>query len=217
MATYNKTVTVAGGYFVIGGGANASYALNTGDTITFNLNDASNATHPLVIGPTNNNDSDAYGSSEGVTYTVSGATYATAAAYETAYLSAKGSSATAAVTVSYTVPSGVSGTIYYFCAVHSGMGNSLVLTDTSLDEDVDPAGSNQPGFKFDAGIPASGMNQVASTDLDVPNAGGVSENYCIFGPVRQASGNSVVAGNLTVFNSLNIEGQLNITGNVDIR
>ena len=217
MATYNKTVTVAGGYFVIDGGSNARYPLNTGDTITFNLNDASNATHPLVIGPTNNNDSNAYGSSEGVTYTVSGTTYATAAAYETAYISAKTSSATAAVTVSYTVPSGISGTIYFFCAVHSGMGNSLVLTDTAIDEDVDPAGSNQPGFKFDAGIPASGMNQVASTDLDVPFAGGVSENYLIFGPIRQASGNSVVAGNLTVFNSLNIEGQLNITGNVDIR
>ena len=82
MATYNKTVTVAGGYFVIDGGANASYALNTGDTITFNLNDASNATHPLVIGPTNNNDSDAYGSSEGVPYTVSGSTYATVAPSE---------------------------------------------------------------------------------------------------------------------------------------
>ena len=97
------------------------------------------------------------------------------------------------------------------------MGNSIAITDTSLNEDVDPAVSNQLVFRFDAGIPASGMNQVASTDLDVPFAGGVSENYCIFGPVRQASGNSVVAGNLTVFNSLNIEGQLNITGNVDIR
>ena len=217
MATYNKTVTVVGGVYYIDGGTNASYPLNTGDTITFNLDDASNATHPLVIGPTNNNDSDAYGSSEGVTYTVSGTTYSTASAYETAYISAKTSSATATASVSYTVPSGVSGTIYYFCAVHSGMGNSLVLTDTSVDADVDPASSNATGFKFDSGIPASGMNQVASADLDVPNAGGVSENYLIFGPVRQASGNSVVAGNLTVFNSLNIEGQLNITGNVDIR
>ena len=221
MATYNYTVAVAsvGGYnkYHLNGSNSPALTLNTADVVNFNLGDATNATHPLVIGPTNNNDSDAYGSSEGVTYTVSGATYATAAAYETAYLSAKGSSATAAVTVSYTVPSGVSGTIYYFCAVHSGMGNSMVLTDTSVDEDVDPAGSNQPGFQFNSGIPASGMNQVASTDLDVPFAGGVKENYCIFGPVRQASGNSVVAGNLTVFNSLNIEGQLNITGNVDIR
>jgi len=221
MATYNYTVTVVnvGGYnkYHLNGSNSPALTLNTADVVNFNLDDASNATHPLVIGPTNNNDSDAYGSSEGVTYTVSGTAYATAAAYETAYLSAKGSSATATVSVSYTVPSSVSGTIYYFCAVHSGMGNSITLTDTSVDEDVDPASSNATGFKFDSGIPASGMNQVASTDLDVPNAGGVSENYLIFGPVRQASGNSVVAGNLTVFNSLNIEGQLNITGNVDIR
>ena len=77
--------------------------------------------------------------------------------------------------------------------------------------------SNATGFQFNSGIPASGMNQVASTDLDVPLAGGVSENWVIFGPVDQPSGNSVVAGNLTVFNSLNIEGQLNITGNMDIR
>ena len=221
MATYNYTVTVVnvGGAnkYYLNGSNSPALTLNTADVVNFNLGDATAANHPLVIGPTNNNDSDAYGSTQSVTYTVTGTTYATAAAYETAFLVAKGSSSTAAVTVSYTVPSGVSGTIYYFCALHAGMGNSITLTDTSVDEDVDPAGSNQPGFKFDAGIPASGMNQVASTDLDVPNAGGVSENYCIFGPVRQASGNSLVAGNLTVFNSLNSEGQLNITGTVDIR
>ena len=221
MATYNYTVTVVnvGGYnkYHLNGSNSPALTLNTADVVNFNLDDASNATHPLVIGPTNNNDSDAYGSGEGVTYTVSGTTYATAAAYETAYISAKTSSATATASVSYTVPSNVSGTIYYFCAVHSGMGNSITLTDTSVNADVEPASSNATGFKFDSGIPASGMNQVASTDLDVPNVGGASENYLIFGPVRQASGNSVVAGNLTVFNSLNIEGQLNITGNVDIR
>jgi len=221
MATYNYTVTVVNvsGYnkYHLNGSNSPALTLNTADVVNFDLGDATNATHPLVIGPTNNNDSDAYGSSEGVTYTVSGTTYSTASAYETAYISAKTSSATATASVSYTVPSGVSGTIYYFCAVHSGMGNSITLTDTSVDADVDPASSNATGFKFDSGIPASGMNQVASTDLDVPFAGGISENYLIFGPIRQASGNSVVAGNLTVFNSLNIEGQLNITGNVDIR
>ena len=221
MATYNYTVTVVNvsGYnkYHLNGSNSPALTLNTADVVNFDLGDATNATHPLVIGPTNNNDSDAYGSSQGVTYTVSGTTYSTASAYETAYISAKTSSATATASVSYTVPSGVSGTIYYFCAVHSGMGNSITLTDTAVDVDIEPASNNAIGFQFNSGIPASGMNQVASTDLDVPNAGGVSENYLIFGPVRQASGNSVVEGNLTVFNSLNIEGQLNITGNVDIR
>ena len=221
MTTYNYTITVAsvGGYnkYHLSGSNSPTLTLNTADVVNFNLGDSTNATHPLVIGPTNNNDSDAYGSTQSVTYTVTGTTYSTAAAYETAYLSAKGSSASAAASVSYTVPSGVSGTFYYFCAVHSGMGNSITVTDTSANTDIEPAGSNAVGFQIDAGMLASGMNQVASTDLDVPNSGGVSENYAIFGPIRQASGNSVVAGNLTVFNSLNIEGQLNITGNVDIR
>ena len=82
---------------------------------------------------------------------------------------------------------------------------------------MEASGSNTAGFQFNSGIPASGLNQGASTDFDVPLAGGVSENWVIFGPVDQPSGNSVVAGNLTVFNQLNIEGQLNVTGNLDIR
>jgi len=84
--------------------------------------------------------------------------------------------------------------------------------------DMEAAGSNTAGFQITSAMPASGYNQVANTDFDVPvNDGTNVDNWVIIGPVDQPSGNSTVAGNLTVFNQLNIEGQFNITGNVDIR
>ena len=83
--------------------------------------------------------------------------------------------------------------------------------------DMEAAGSNTAGFQITSAMPASGYNQVANTDFDVPINGGISENWVIIGPVDQPSGNSTVVGNLTVFNQLNIEGQFDITGNVDIR
>ena len=212
MATYTKVVTVVGGVYKIGGGANASYALNEGDTIIFNLDDASLNGHPLAIGPTNNNDSDAYGASEGVTYTVDGVNYSTQALFESAFISAKLSTSTTPASVTYTA-SGSSRTIYYYCAVHSGMGNSLVITFTEESSYLS-AGTNQTGYMVKDGITQAGLN---TSNSALSFASG--KNYILNGPFETSS-TITVAGNLTVFNQLNVEGgsaNLNVTGNLDIR
>ena len=49
LSVYTATVTVANGEFELDGVANAGIAGSAGDTIHFDLSDASNAGHPLKI------------------------------------------------------------------------------------------------------------------------------------------------------------------------
>ena len=149
MATYTYTVTVAAasGY----GSGNRFYLQLPGgsvlenppigpfvenDVLVFNQGAATNAGHPLGVGPTNNQASSAYGNSNGVSFNISGVSPqpTTFSAFQTAYTTAKNSSNTTAVTVTYTVPASLSGvptTLYYFCGIHSGMGNTITLSSTA--------------------------------------------------------------------------------------
>jgi hypothetical protein len=83
MANYNYTVTVAyssfygQNVFLLDGTEKPGLNIPTGDTVVFDLSDASNATHPLGVGPTVDDESSAYGDTDGVTYTVNSVDYTT--------------------------------------------------------------------------------------------------------------------------------------------
>jgi len=146
MANYNYTVTVAyssfygGNVYRLNGTEKPALNFVPGDTVTFDLGDSSTATHPLVLGPDLQNTSTAYGSSDGVTYTVTGTTYNDYASYSSAFSTAKGSNASAAVSITWVVASGNDISSYYFCGVHSGMGNTATVTG-GTDTDAPTNGS----------------------------------------------------------------------------
>jgi len=146
MANYNYTVTVAyssfygGNVYSLNGTEKPALNFVPGDTVTFDLGDSSTATHPLVLGPDLQNTSTAYGSSDGVTYTVTGTTYNDYASYSSAFSTAKGSNASAAVSITWVVASGNDLSSYYFCGVHSGMGNTATVTG-GTDTDAPTNGS----------------------------------------------------------------------------
>ena len=146
MANYNYTVTVAyssfygGNVYSLNGTEKPALNFVPGDTVTFDLGDSSTAAHPLVLGPDLQNTSTAYGSSDGVTYTVTGTPYNDYASYSSAFSTAKGSNASAAVSITWVVASGNDISSYYFCGVHSGMGNTATVTG-GTDTDAPTNGS----------------------------------------------------------------------------
>ena len=130
MANYNYTVVVASvGYYGqniyrLNGTDKPALTVAVGDTVTFDVSDSTVSNHPLGIGP-NNGESSAYGSSDGVTYTISGVNYTSFSAYKTAFLAA---SAGTSSSITWVVASANDISSFYFCGVHSNMGNSITVT-----------------------------------------------------------------------------------------
>ena len=101
-STQTKTVTVAGGKFVIDGVSQDTLDLYEGNTYKFDLSDSSTATHPFRFATA----SDAAGSTEYTTGVTTSGTQGQAGAYVQIIV------ATGAVT------------LYYYCSSHSGMGGT---------------------------------------------------------------------------------------------
>ena len=101
-STLTKTVTVAGGKFVIDGVSQDTLELLEGNTYKFDLSDSTTATHPFRFATA----ADAAGSTQYTTgVTVSG-TQGQAGAY-------------VQIVVAASAP-----TLYYYCSSHSGMGGT---------------------------------------------------------------------------------------------
>jgi len=143
MANYNYTVTVAyssfygQNVFLLDGTEKPGLNIPTGDTVVFDLSDASNATHPLGVGPTVDDESSAYGDTDGVTYTVNSVDYTTYAAFKAAYLSAKSSNSSVAASVTWTPIAANDASSFYFCGDHTGMGSTFrVIGGTDTDAPI---------------------------------------------------------------------------------
>lgn len=102
-------VTVSGGKFLFDGQTTPNKTLSIGSTITFDQSHASNAGHPLKLSTTING-----AHASGSEYT-SGVTYA-------------GTPGQAGASTKLVVTDTTETSLYYYCQVHSGMGNSGLLT-----------------------------------------------------------------------------------------
>ena len=102
------TVTAAGGAFILDGQTKPAITIYKGFTYTFDVSDSSNATHVLRFATA----ADAAGSTEYTTGVV-----------------ASGTPGQAGATVTLTTTSSTPTTLYYYCTAHTGMGNSITVSD----------------------------------------------------------------------------------------
>ena len=101
-STLTKTVTVAGGKFVIDGVSQDTLDLYEGNTYKFDLSDSSTASHPFRFATA----ADAAGSTQYTTGVTTSGTQGQAGAY-------------VQIVVAASAP-----TLYYYCSSHSGMGGT---------------------------------------------------------------------------------------------
>lgn len=101
----NKTVTVAGGKFVIDGTSQAALSLARGSTYVFNVSDSSVSGHPFRFS------------------TTSDGTHGGGSEYTTG-VTVNGTS-----TVTIAVASDAPDLLYYYCSNHSGMGGRVDIVD----------------------------------------------------------------------------------------
>ena len=118
-------VTVAGnapGQYYLDGVLFADYQFTVGATYTFDLSDSSNSNHPLRFSETIN------GPFAG------GSEYTTGVSYSG---TAGQAGASTTITVTESTPQ-----LYYYCAVHSGMGGQGLLTSQAFDNSLSVTLSN---------------------------------------------------------------------------
>ena len=94
--------------------------LAEGGTYIFNMDDASNASHPFMIGTTANDNTTAFGS--GIVYKLDGVVK-TFAQYHAGFAAAT------TRRLEFTIPASTNN-LFYFCYVHSGMGGQINTNST---------------------------------------------------------------------------------------
>lgn len=107
-ADYNFVVTAAGGAFLLDGSTKPAITIYKGFTYTFDVSDASNATHVLRFAT----QADAASSSE---YTTG--------------VTSSGTPGQAGATVTIVTTSATPTTLYYYCTAHTGMGNTVTVSN----------------------------------------------------------------------------------------
>ena len=105
---FTFAVTVSGGNFIIDGQTKPALTLYKGFTYTFDVSDASNATHILRFA------TEAEGANSSII---------------TDGVTATGTPGQAGAKVVITTSSTTASTLYYYCTAHSGMGNSITVTN----------------------------------------------------------------------------------------
>ena len=109
--TLYRTVTVAGGKFVIDGVSQDTLELYEGNTYRFDVSDSSTSSHPFKFATA----ADAAGSTEYTTNVTTSGSQGSAGAY-----------------VQIVVATGAP-TLYYYCSSHSGMGGTANTTSPALN------------------------------------------------------------------------------------
>lgn len=107
-ADFTFAVTVSGGNFIIDGQTKPALTLYKGFTYTFDVSDASNATHILRFA------TEAEGANSSII---------------TDGVTATGTPGQAGAKVVIVTSSTTASTLYYYCTAHSGMGNSITVTN----------------------------------------------------------------------------------------
>ena len=128
--TIAVTVSNASGNnkFYLDGSLTPNLAFTRGSTITFNTGDSTGNGHPFKLSSTNASGSGGTEYTDGVAYYINGSVVS-GSDYVTNYSSGAASGFRG---IKWTVPHNQS-TTYYYCTIHTGMGNNGAFTST-IDE-----------------------------------------------------------------------------------
>jgi hypothetical protein len=159
------TVTVAsktggGNAYFFDGVERDSLALIRGTTIRFDTTDSSNDSHPFKLSSTNADSSGGTEYTDGVAYFVNGS-----AKNGTAYVSQYSGHSSGFRGIKWTVPHNVS-TTYYYCTVHTGMGEDGRLTSTT-----DETKADKFAWKCFFALPCVGPNKDLSSVINQKSGG----------------------------------------------
>ena len=173
------TVTAATGKFIIDGVDKPALTLYKGWTYTFDVSDATNATHPLRF------------SSGGSAYNTN--------------VTVTGTQGQAGAKVAIKIPESQPTSFIYYCTSHSGMGNSITVKDDPIKTVSDNvstiiAVSNNSSNINSAVSNASNINSAVSNASNINSA--VSNASNINSAVSNASNINTVAGNNTNINTV---------------
>ena len=121
-ADYNFVVTAAGGAFLLDAATKPAITIYKGFTYTFDVSDASNATHVLRFAT----QADGANSSQ---YTTG--------------VTASGTPGQAGATVTLVTTSATPSSLFYYCTAHTGMGNTVTVSSVHylIKEASIPSGS----------------------------------------------------------------------------
>ena len=168
------TVTAATGKFIIDGVDKPALTLYKGWTYTFDVSDASNASHPLRF-------------------------YAGSSQYSTG-VTVTGSQGSAGAKVQIVIPETQPSNFQYYCTIHSGMGNTITVKDDPIKTVSDnvvkiiAAADNQTNINA-VQANESNINAVQANASNINAA--VSNASNINAAVSNASNITAVAGNNT--------------------
>ena len=169
------TVTVAsktggGNAYFFGGVERDSLASLRGTTVTFNTTDSTNNSHPFKLSSTNADSSGGTEYTDGVAYYINGSVVS-GSDYVTNYSSGAASGFRG---IKWTVPHNQS-TTYYYCTIHTGMGNNGAFTSTIDETKADPY-----AWKCVIALPLVGNANDVSNSV---NSGSVTKATTVSGAV----------------------------------
>ena len=166
------TVTASGGAFLIDGVSKPALTLYKGWTYTFDVSDASNATHPFRF-------------------------YANSSQYSTEVL-VYGTQGSAGAKVSIKIPETQLANFQYYCTAHSGMGNTITVKDDPIKTVSDNVVKIIATADNSANINAVAANNTNITDVatNATNINAVRNNQTNIDAVNANKTNiDAVAGN----------------------
>ena len=191
------TVTAAGGKFVIDGTQAPALTLHKGWTYTFDLSDASNATHPLRF-------------------------YAGSSQYST-NVTVTGTQGSAGAKVQIVIPETQPSNFQYYCTNHSGMGNSITVVEDPIKAVADIASSvvTVGGIASNVTAVANNTSNINAVQANESNINAVQANASnINAAVSNATNINAVVSNATNINTVagnnsNVTTVANNTSNIN--
>ena len=173
------TVTAAGGKFVIDGTQAPALTLHKGWTYTFDVSDASNATHPLRF-------------------------YAGSSQYST-NVTVTGTQGSTGAKVQIVIPETQPSNFQYYCTNHSGMGNSITVVEDPIKAVADIASSvvTVGGIASNVTAVANNTSNINAVQANESNINAVQANASnINAAVSNATNINAVVSNATNINTV---------------
>ena len=173
------TVTAATGKFIIDGVDKPALTLHKGWTYTFDVSDASNATHPLRF-------------------------YAGSSQYST-NVTVTGNQGQAGAKVQIVIPESQPTNFQYYCTNHSGMGNTITVVEDPIKAVADIAANvvTVAGISTDVTAVANNNSNITAVANNATNINAVQANASnINAAVSNASNINSVVSNATNINTV---------------
>jgi hypothetical protein len=173
------TVTVAGGKFLLDGTQAPTLTLHKGWTYTFDVSDASNATHPLRF-------------------------YAGSSQYSTG-VTVTGNQGSSGAKVQIVIPESQPSNFQYYCTNHSGMGNTITVVEDPIKAVADISSSvvTVGGIASNVTAVANNTSNINAVQANASNINAVQANSSnINAAVSNASNINAVVANATNINTV---------------